>query len=259
MRVTIGRYKIKGPRGHPLNRIYKNRPTYQFEPWKHVAKILLKTKSNYPLLDIGANIGDSAAHFRMYSDAEILCVEADATYYRYLKKNSKEIGNTRALNALVVDDINREYRFLTRNGTGNIADSSEDSETYKGTILKLEDLVHLLDREPCVLKTDCDGYDEKLLSEAVSLIDQTQEFPVIFTEGPSEMQMIKGQWHDYYNLIKKLTERNYAVHIYSNHGEIFETTAKPSMVERYFYELEKGLKLKEGMCHYFDFLFEKRK
>jgi FkbM family methyltransferase len=258
MRVTIGRHSVKGPHGHPLSEIYRNKPTYQFAPWKHVFEIISQTQRKYPLLDIGANIGDSAAHYRIYSDAEIICVEADTTFYSYLEKNARKFGNTTIINALVVDDINHEYEFCAGKGTGHIAEAGERAEIYKGIKIKIADLVTLFGNQACILKTDCDGYDENLLSEAITLIDNKQEFPVIFTEGPSENQMIKSQWHNYNYLIQKLIERDYLVHIYSNHGEFFESTVFPSVVEKYFVELENGLQVQRGICHYFDFIFEKR-
>ena len=253
----IGNFELELPNGHNLAEIYKNKPEYQFTPWKHIASILAKNGLDIPLLDIGANIGDSAAHYRSHCSSEIIRLEADPTFFSYLEKNSKTLGNVKNVAALVVKNSKKNYKFMKGNQTGHIAASREKAEIYQGLKLEMSDVLNLNKNEPCVLKTDCDGYDEVLIGEAIKLIDGKQEFPVIFTEGPSENQMKKGKWKKYNRLIRELIKRDYIVHIYSNHGEIFTSTTSPKTVKNYFKELQKGLRVRKGMCHYFDFIFEK--
>lgn len=255
--VTIGNFNLELPPGHNLGEIYRNKPSYQFTPWKHVLSILEKSGHSIPLVDIGANIGDSAAHFRSYSNAEIFCFEADPTFFSYLEKNSKILGNIKNVEALVVKNSKKNYKFMVGNQTGHIAEVGEKAGIYGGLKLELIDVLNINKNKPCVLKTDCDGYDQVLIGEAIKLIDKKQEFPVIFSEGPSEDQMNKGNWKQYNRLIKKLINRKYIVHIYSNHGEILTSTSSSKVVKTYFKELQKGLRVQKGMCHYFDFIFEK--
>jgi FkbM family methyltransferase len=52
------------------------------------------------ILDVGANVGLSAAYFRLvYPQATLYCVEPDPSAYDYLKRNADMIGNCRTFNA----------------------------------------------------------------------------------------------------------------------------------------------------------------
>lgn len=56
---------------------------------------------NGPVIDVGANVGDTAAIIRAHSDAPILAIEASERYFRYLVRNAFEIGDVTPVQAFV--------------------------------------------------------------------------------------------------------------------------------------------------------------
>ena len=83
--LRIGKITIKVPRGHSLPYIYDTRPNYQYLPWRRNQEIIkFKHLEDFSLLDLGANIGDSAAHFRNISAAPIYCVEPVDHFFDFI-------------------------------------------------------------------------------------------------------------------------------------------------------------------------------
>ena len=54
-----------------------------------------------PVVDIGANVGDTAAAIRAESDVPILCVEGDPAFFALLERNARAIGGVELERAFV--------------------------------------------------------------------------------------------------------------------------------------------------------------
>jgi hypothetical protein len=90
--VEIGGIALLLPRSHLLNKI-KDRQPFRDDCIGVVSGFL---HENYPddcVLDIGANIGDTCAHIRKFSDILIYCVEPHPIFFDYLTKNSERLIN----------------------------------------------------------------------------------------------------------------------------------------------------------------------
>ena len=178
--VNIGYSKIKVTDGH----IYCSEDlprTYDYMPWDIIGVTLKEsTLSNLTLIDIGANVGDSVAHFRRHSDADVICIEPSELFYSFLKENIKNnFINVKAIQALFSpDDLIGKIALLSgsQTGTTNLADTGN---AWTGEYITFRDLI-FDDQKNYIVKTDTDGFDKEILQSLLELIDSKKfNIPII--------------------------------------------------------------------------------
>ena len=84
--LQVGRFELVLPPGHlaPTYRnIYK---LYDFNLGE-IASLVVRKYRDATAIDIGANVGDTAAVLCRDHDVPVLCVEGHPAFLRYLKKN----------------------------------------------------------------------------------------------------------------------------------------------------------------------------
>lgn len=136
------------------------------------------------LLDIGANIGDSALQvLNRVDDARVLCLEADPYWMRFLRLNAgsdERITIEEALLVSVDGDDGGGVTAVRQRGTTRFAPAAD----VTGTPLRLS--VHALrERHPDFLelrliKSDTDGFDAALVPAVVRAWESSS--PVLFFE-----------------------------------------------------------------------------
>ena len=134
------------------------------------------------VLDIGANIGDSAALIMARADARVLCVEGDPYWARYLHLNLD--GDDRAVleEALLVPDEEGSVAAgpqRSRNSTAFV-DSSADVPAVANVSVRA-----LRDKHPAfsslrLVKSDTDGFDAALVPAVAEVWADAR--PVLFFE-----------------------------------------------------------------------------
>ncbi|WP_141681176.1 FkbM family methyltransferase [Mycobacterium malmoense] len=116
------------------------------------------------VVDIGANIGDSAAQILAKVDARVLCVEADPEYLPYLQRN---LGSDHRcvieFGLLVADTADASGLGAVRKG-GTTRFAQNGAGGAAGTLV----VAQLPDRHPelppiRLVKSDTDGYDTTLI------------------------------------------------------------------------------------------------
>lgn len=102
--VNIGNLSIEVNDGHIYTQ--ENIPaTYDFVLWNIIHRLIdIANLDGIELLDIGANVGDSAAHFRRGSNARAVCIEPSDKFYTLLERNSTALGDVELVKALIVPD-----------------------------------------------------------------------------------------------------------------------------------------------------------
>ena len=100
--VKIGSFEIEVSPNH-MYLTHDLPPTYDYVPWNLISNILNEGgRPEAGLIDIGANAGDSIAHFRRRSNATALGIEPEPSYFKMLKANARTLGNIDLRNALLV-------------------------------------------------------------------------------------------------------------------------------------------------------------
>lgn len=132
------------------------------------------------IVDVGANVGDSAAALTSGSPKKILCIEPSRFFGRYLSINAQVMrrsGSEIRIAELAVSS--RENAIILSEGSST---ATRGASGYPVLTSTLDELVKLhCDRERVsFIKTDVDGYDADVLLSGVSTIKNYR--PSLFFE-----------------------------------------------------------------------------
>jgi len=182
---SIGRHTITLPAEHRLDVFQKHWLRYDLALGE-IARLVNQKYPETTAIDIGANIGDSAAAICKYADIPVLCIEGNQNFLPYLKKNILRLGAHVVLeqgfvggNKLVVN----EKTISTRNGTASITSSIGASGEADGQLLKtMKSVLETQPRfsNPRLIKIDTDGCDFAIICDAEDILVASK--PVVFFE-----------------------------------------------------------------------------
>lgn len=182
---TVGRHRIILPPGHRLDAFQRRWKKYD-SALGEIARLVLRKYPKASAIDVGANIGDSAAMICKYSDLPVLCIEGNQFFLPVLRHNVARIGrHVEIEESFVGDDQTQiaEAKIDTRNGTASITQAVDASEIGLRTLTKR--LSSILEQRPAfsrakLLKIDTDGFDFSIISNASDFIASAR--PVVFFE-----------------------------------------------------------------------------
>lgn len=184
----IGPHKILIPLEHALESYQKNYKRYDFALGE-VAKIIFEKYPNSSAVDIGANVGDSAALICKYQNIPVLCVEGTPYYLNFLKKNALRIGSNIFIDECFAGEdgsLIDSNNIMKKAGTASILKA--EVETFSGlgsNPIKVKSLKRILVDNPKflqmkLLKIDTDGYDFRIIRKSINEIKVIK--PVLFFE-----------------------------------------------------------------------------
>jgi len=219
VRVTVAGRKLKAPLSHLLPLITRAYPQYN----RNLGRLARAVADAYPdatMIDIGANIGDSVAFVRAETDIPMLCIEGDERFYRLLRENVQQVEAVETEEALV-GEHSGEFRgaLQSREGTGSLI------EAQSAPARRLRRLAEILDahpkfRTPKLLKTDTDGFDNRILRGAADVLGRAM--PVIFFEyDPFFLRRQNEEPADIFPFLRSLGYRR--AMIYENVGDYLLT------------------------------------
>jgi FkbM family methyltransferase len=169
VRYRIGSIEIELPLSHELPFYQHDHPAYD--------RLLgpLAAELGGPVVDIGANVGDSAAAVRSESEVPILAVEGDPRFYGWLVRNASRIGDVE-LEQSVVEGPD-EGTFERGLGTARLVPG--------GDRLRSKPLAQILEEHPrfarpALIKLDTDGMDVPIVLANLELLERIR--PVLFVE-----------------------------------------------------------------------------
>lgn len=219
VREQIGAARLLLPFSHKLPQILNYHPHYG----SNLTRIAGRVHQKYPdmkLIDVGANIGDTAALLRYEHDFPILCVEADAYYYSILKQNQILFENVDAIQVCLGDrDEDTASNIIRSGGTGRLSVGGGEG------FIRTETLASAIKRCPKyadakMLKVDTDGYDAKILRGARELIQTSH--PTMFFEYVPDLLTEQGD--DSLQIFEYCRSLGYrGALIYDNTGDLILT------------------------------------
>lgn len=227
VRCAVGDFSLELPLSHELPRYLASFPGYG----SNIGRLARAVARKYPaagVIDIGANVGDTAALVRSACAAPVLCVEGDARFFAILERNARRIGGLHLERAFIgARDESLAARFESRNGTGRIVPSREGQ-------LRTEPLEAVLARhsrfpEPRLLKIDTDGADCAILDANLPLLARLK--PALFFEyDPAFL----GEGYAPVPFFARLSEAGYEFAlVYDNFGDLLVSTGldRPAVLE----------------------------
>lgn len=171
VRFRIGAAELALPLSHELPFYRTDHPRYG-DAVGRIAAVL-----GGPVVDIGANVGDTAAIIRAHSDVPVLCVEGDDVFVRLLELNAEQFG-----------DVELEQAFVRgsepRSGMGGVERARGTARLVGGTV-PTKPLAAILEEHPrfvnpALVKLDTDGMDVAIVMANQDLLAGAH--PVLFFE-----------------------------------------------------------------------------
>jgi FkbM family methyltransferase len=211
--LSIGKKKIKVNLSHQLPEILKKFPEYNLNIGR-LTSYIEHSISGLTVIDIGANVGDTVAFIRNYSNAPILCIDGDEHFITILKQNTLKDNNVSICKAIVgKEDKTEKIKIKTEKGTGHIEASS--------TPIEIRTLDSILNQFPSfksskLLKTDTDGFDTWILRSCENYLRTIK--PILFFEF--DPHFIRSNHDDPFSFIDYLKGTGYKFLIfYTNIGD----------------------------------------
>jgi FkbM family methyltransferase len=181
---AVGPFVISLPAGHALP-AYRSRWRLYDEPLRLVAEGLRTLRDEISAIDVGANVGDSAALMNAGGRLPVLCIEGDPVYVSYLKRNAAAIGPHIAVEECFVDSregFANPTQLVRGRGTTS-AIRALDVPTAAGVpVRRLEQIIarHPSFDHADLIKLDTDGRDFEILLSHGRYLEQRK--PVLFFE-----------------------------------------------------------------------------
>jgi hypothetical protein len=178
-----------------------------------------------PVVDVGANIGDTAAQIRSRTDAPILCVEGDDRFFALLVANAPRIGGLELEHSFV--DAPAGARLERGAGTARLL-PPRNPPLQGGEAVTSASLTRILEKHPAfaapaLVKIDTDGMDVPIVLANLDLLARTR--PVLFFEYDPHL----GATPD---VFERLREIGYGrMDVYENTGELARTVELPGAID----------------------------
>ena len=234
-KYQIGDFEIEIPPGYGLPDIQHDHKLYdRFLP------ILVKfISSNKLIIDIGANIGDTAVSIVQYCENPIICCEPSSVFFPYLERNINQLPNIMS---------NRITVFNKFVGTGLL--TGELDHTSWGTastritngskLNSYSSLDTLIEESSNVIlvKVDTDGFDFDIIKSAEKILSNSE--PILYWENQILEEFQLDGYNDLYNILAKHKYNH--VFIFDNYGNLitqesnFETLRN---LNSYVYSMDK--------------------
>jgi glycogen synthase len=178
----IGDYLIVLPLNHSLDR-------YQ-SIWKRydtalgaIAQVVFQKYPQASAIDIGANVGDSAALIRTVAEVNVLCIEGNPEFLPYLEHNASIIGGTE-IEACFVGTQGETVNLaeiISEGGTATIVKAVSNPEVGVQT----KTLEAITQNYPTfqnakLLKIDTDGFDFSIIQASKTTLARLR--PLVFFE-----------------------------------------------------------------------------
>jgi FkbM family methyltransferase len=213
VKYSLGTRDLLLPLSHELPSYRRAFPEYALNLGK-VAFHLRRKYADLTMIDVGANVGDSAAIIRMHCDHPILCIEGEGGFFRLLAANARNLG-----------EIELEQTFLGAPGdhVGSVHTGRGNARVILGSASGKENICTLgevLSRHPRfavskLVKLDAEGFDCRIIACESEFLSRSK--PVLFFEYYPACCEMAGQ--QAFPVFARLGEMGYAtVLIYQNVG-----------------------------------------
>lgn len=217
--VQVGRYSIEIPSQSPLSSWYGN----QALELGRLTTLMKKKFSFLSVLDIGANVGDTACIIKTAEEVPILCIEGDEYIFGFLQKNVAQFQNVTA-HRLFLGEASREIRANFEKSGWNLTLKPSESSGHAVNVTKLDDFIFT---EPGwqtfkLVKIDAEGFDCAIIRGATNFLRAVQ--PVIqFEYNRESMDPINEPG---LNTLLRLSDLGYSqVGIHDNYGRFLCSTS----------------------------------
>jgi FkbM family methyltransferase len=243
--VRIEKFTLWANGEHPIERLLTSHKYYS-RNLARLAKYIEHKYPSYNIIDVGANIGDTAALVRSAGVKQhIHSFEGEPTYFKLLQSNLEQFDDVSAYEAFL-GESNETQTIATEVSLGTAKLSQQSNRQI--VVQKLSDIVqkHQL-KNIKLLKIDTDGFDFKIIRGSYDFINKDK--PVLFFEY--DATYLEEQGEDGMAIFKQLEELGYhKIMYYDNFGKflICITTKDTALIAQLYNYMRK----QEGAFPYYD-------
>ena len=179
--TLVGNFDITIPSSNPLYHQYRDNPDYTAE----LGRIAAHVHAKYPgmiCVDVGANVGDTAAIIRSACPAPIVCIEGDQLAAEILVKNAELMGGLDVKQVYLSDSSGTQQVTISKQGWNSTLVPTDDTAFMDSvTFLTLDEALGEIDLQTVkLLKVDAEGYDPRVLRGSRSVLETGR--PVVLFE-----------------------------------------------------------------------------
>jgi FkbM family methyltransferase len=176
----VGRYSIQIPNKSPSSVMYRQHPA-TFSALGRLTSLVKKKFSFLAVVDIGANVGDTACIIKTAEEVPILCIEGDEDIFGFLQKNIAQFQNVTA-RQLFLGENNQKFRASFEMSGWNLTLKPDETSTQAVNLTRLDDFIL---SEPGwqtfkLVKIDAEGFDCSIIRGATNFLRDVR--PVIHFE-----------------------------------------------------------------------------
>jgi FkbM family methyltransferase len=178
----IGRYRIRLASNSQWSEYRRSFHLYD-TALAAIADVVAVKYPDLRSIDIGANVGDTAALIRQSRDIPVLCIEGDLVVLPTLKENLSKLGAGVELEASFVGPENIRVNPDAIEDVGRNARLLQTADPQGGVTLRSLQAIlvdHPFFEHPKLVKIDTEGFDFRIISHSLNIIRKSH--PVIFFE-----------------------------------------------------------------------------
>lgn len=221
----IGPHSIVLPPGHMLDQ-YQTRWKRYDMALGEIARIVYAKYPGYTAIDIGANIGDTAALICKYNPVSVLCVEGHPGFLTLLETNASRVSSEIEIEKCFLGADGRTVQFAQiaeNKGTASLTTESGTGEPGVSIPMKSLETVlteHPVFSDPRLIKIDTDGLDFRILLASKSCLQRLR--PILYFEYDTNFQSTSDK--EALQAIKMLISIGYTRFlVYDNYGNYLMT------------------------------------
>ncbi len=174
-------FDLELPTSHDLPYLLRDLPEYSMNIGRIARGIGTKYRK-MSMVDIGANIGDTAAIVRSVTHCPILCIEGNERYFSVLARNARVIGSDIELENVFVGQQSAaiDAHLSSSGGTARLVPGAPGAGHIQ--LERLSDILarHARFQDAKLLKIDTDGFDIPILESELDWLSKAS--PVLFFE-----------------------------------------------------------------------------
>ena len=182
-RYKIGCYSILLPIDHRLDHYQATWHRYD-TALGYISQAVFDKYPESSAINIGANVGDSAALIRSGRAVPVLCVEGSPEFVECLRRNALQIGDIEIDECFVGSD-GETIQFdqtLNHGGTASIVNALTSNKGERVAMKSLNTIIqdHSRFKDAKLLKIDTDGFDFSIINASADIISASR--PVLYFE-----------------------------------------------------------------------------
>ena len=160
--VTIGDFSIALPEKHPLIDWQLSQP-YRDQHIGIAAGLFGIKYPNAALIDIGANVGDSAALMASHCQNDLILIEPSPLYVKYLKNNVAQFRNKTVIEEVLIGGESMSHGNLVHLGGTAYLEPGKPGAPKQFATKQLSEF----SQDVCLVKCDTDGHDFDIVIENI--------------------------------------------------------------------------------------------